>query len=161
MFPGDVAVRVPAFFKELHESHSALAQAPGEQAVVGKRHLSRLGTVRLLNTLRFARQIGQLGDGSLYAIRQLVLPDARGDGGIANDLLPPRVESADQLDLFRARGGTNAVRVFQIQHRRTLRAERCALVFRRQKARAPVTVQQWLHIFAGHQHHVRRQVFVF
>ena len=63
--------------EELDESHAALGESTGQQAVVGvSALLADLWTVRLDRGLRLGGQIGDLGDRHLHAKRHLVLRDA-------------------------------------------------------------------------------------
>ena len=78
-----VAMLVPGFVVELHEAHAALDQPAGEQAIVGKRRLARLGAVQLEHVLRFLGRIHQLRRAALHPEGHLEGVDARGDLRIA------------------------------------------------------------------------------
>ena len=75
---------VPTGMHELDESHAALGQPPGHQAVVGKRPLPLdFRAVHVQHVLRFLRKIRQLRHAGLHAIGHFILRDARGDLRIA------------------------------------------------------------------------------
>ena len=82
----EIAVLVPGFVEQLHETHAALEQAPGQQAVVGERRLARLGAVHVENVLRLPRQVHQFRGAGLHAIGHLERVDARGDFRIADHI---------------------------------------------------------------------------
>ena len=77
------AVEVPAPIKELHETHPLLEQTAGQQAVVGKAGVARLGAVIGENVLRFAGNVHDLRDAGLHPESQFVLRDARCRFGVA------------------------------------------------------------------------------
>ena len=77
------AVHVPAGIEQLHEPHALFDEPPGQEAVVGKRHGSRLSAVGFVNVLRLAGNIHHFGNGDLHAVGQLVLADAGNRLGVA------------------------------------------------------------------------------
>ena len=95
--PMPSAVRVPAAVIELDEAHAALDEPAREQAVVGERHLARLGAVHLVDLPRLVRDVGQLRDARLHPVRQLVRRDARRRLRIAASLVLQRVRGREQV----------------------------------------------------------------
>ena len=137
---GDLAVRIPALLVKLHKPHAALAQPPRQQAVVGEGHPGRLGPVGLAYCLRLSRDVRQLRHGGLHPIRQLVLLDAGEDCRIVHQLVPSTVQRAQQVDLVAAGLTADPIRILEVQHRVALSPQRHALMFRWQKARAPIAI---------------------
>src|SRR5690349_11139763 len=75
---------VPAAVKKLDEAHAALGEAPRQQTIGGEcAGLASVRTIELESALRFLREIGELGHGTLHPVRHLVLGDASGDFRIA------------------------------------------------------------------------------
>src|SRR6187455_1027275 len=116
---GEAAVLVPAAVHELDEADAALRHLAGQQAVAGKAAVDAvlLDAVELERLLRFAGQVGQLGDAGLHAVGHFVLGDAGGDFRVAEGLLGQGVELADAIEHLAAGRAVDAGRVGEVQHR--------------------------------------------
>jgi hypothetical protein len=89
---------VPVRVIKLDESHAALDQPPGQQAVILVRRLPRLGSVGFQSLLRLFREIDQLRSAGLHPVDHLVRGDSGGDLRVAGFVEPQPVQVADRLD---------------------------------------------------------------
>ena len=97
---GDGDVLVPAAVEELDETHAALGEAAGEQAVGGVgAGLAGLRAVEIEGGGGFAGEVGEFGHGGLHAEGHLVGMDA-GDGfRIADFVGEALVERGEVVEL--------------------------------------------------------------
>ena len=102
---GDVVVGVPGDAvarPELDHPDAPLDQPPGDQAVAGRvAALVAVEPVELLDVAGLGGEVRRLGDGRLHPRRQLVAPDARGQGIGLGLLL--QVDRVELLEQFQAR----------------------------------------------------------
>ncbi len=153
---------VPAGVIELDETHVALGQAPGEQAV-GREGagLGGLRTVQIEDALRFLRDVGHFRHARLHAIGHLVLGDARFDFGVEFGGERQLVEGADLLEHGPPAALADAVGVGEVKNGVVARGETHALVPRVEEAVAPQPrVDRLVGLLARHQHDEVGQVAV-
>ena len=136
---GQVAVVVPALMVELDESHAALGQPAGQQAVGGERAgRAAVGAVQLEDGVRLLREIGDVGHARLHAERHLVLGDrAIRFRGRALSRTGWRLSAFELVEHRAAAGAADAVGVAEIEHRVLAGAKLDALVLRVEEAAAP------------------------
>ncbi len=115
--------------------------------------------------LRFLRDVGQLGDGGLHPVSQLVLRDPRGDLGIVRLIELEPIELGKLVEHLPPGHCVEPRGIGKVEDRRAGRAELDSLVFRGKKAASPQAVVQGLVVRvagADRDHrHERRQVGVF
>ena len=75
---------IPALVEELYESHPALSEASGQEAVVGETGLAWFRAIHLVHILGLARDIHQLRHRGLHAVGHLILTDPGLDLRIAD-----------------------------------------------------------------------------
>ena len=154
---------IPAHVEKLDETHVALGEAAGEQAVRGvAAGALDVGAVRVEHALRFLRKVGEIGHAGLHAKGHFVLRDAGLDFRIAERVVPALVERGEFVERLAAHRAVHAGRVAEVKHGVAGVAKFHALMFRRQKARAPEPVVEWLVVLApaakGREHDIRGQV---
>ncbi len=112
----DRTVVVPIAVVELDESHAALGQPPGEQAVAGKRAVAPLGAVQVEHVLRLVVHIHQAGHAGLHAESHFVLADPGGNFGIVDRIVLDAVELLDGVDQVALPLGVDPLGIAYIQH---------------------------------------------
>ena len=110
--------------------------------------------------MRLFRDVHDLGDGDLHAVRQLVLGDASDRFGIAELLGLKLIQRLQGVERLAPAGPIEAVRVRQKQHRIAGRAALDPLVDRRQEPAPPDTLAGIGRLATAGQDHEPRQVFV-
>ena len=153
-------MKVPAPVEQLHEPHSLLHQAAGQQAVVRKGRLPRLRAVLLKRGLRFAADIHHLRHADLHAVRQLILVDARQRLGVADLAVLLLVKFPERVEASAAHGAAHAFRVRHVQDRIAGAAALHALKDRRQIPAPPKALASRRIGVTGDQHHETRQIRV-
>jgi hypothetical protein len=128
----EVAVLVPGFVVDLHEADPFLDEPAGQQGRVRVGVLARLGPVEVERLLVLLRDVHHLRRGVLHPVGHLVAADARGDFGIADGVEAELIEGVDGIERVLLRGGIDAVRIVEEEHRLRAAAELDAVVERRQ-----------------------------
>ncbi len=159
-----VVVRVPRLtgHEDLHEPHAALDEAPGHQAAravgLGRRVVEAVEPVRFR---RLAADVQGVGGGELHSGGQL----EAGDAGVEFQLvgvafLVLGVEFAQQLEPALLDGRRPRRPGLEVQDGHAFRAERRALVNRRQPAARPVADAIHRQAARVGQHNIGRQVLI-
>ena len=157
------AVLIPSLVEQLHEPHTALDETTREQAVRGERpRLARGFAVARERRIALAAEIRCLGHAGLHAERKLGLLHARQRLGIAVDLRALAAHACQRVQHRATVCALDALWIAEEQHRVLARTERHALVFARQKARAPQTRVERLvaRSVLRHEHDERGQVAI-
>ena len=125
---------------ELDETDTPLHQAPGQEAVVGERLLTRPGPVHAVDVLRFIADVHQFGDAGLHPVGQFVGGDTAQDLRVAHRPVLPLIELLQGVEGAAARLAGHPTWVGQIWNRVTLGPELHALVDRGQEGGPPTRV---------------------
>lgn len=134
---------IPSAVHELDEAHAAFEQPPGDEAVVGKGALGqRVGAVALDDVFGLAGEIEQVRHAGLHLVGHFVLRDARVDLRVAVVREVRGVHRLEVVEQGAALLAAHAGRVVEVGHERAGVAEAHALVAARQKAAAPVVVEE-------------------
>ena len=134
----NTAVMIPTAVIELDEPHAALGQAPGEQAVAGKRAIAGLCTVQVKNALGFPGNIDQLRHAHLHAEGHLVLRNARDNFRILHGGILQLIELLHSIHNIALAIGIHAIGAFHIENGIALPPQLHALKTAGQKARVPL-----------------------
>jgi hypothetical protein len=94
----EIAVLVPGFVEDLHETHSAFDQASGEQDRAGEIGLARLDAVQVEDVFWLLRQVHQVRRAGLHPVSHLERVDARGDLRITNHIEMFLVQLLDRVE---------------------------------------------------------------
>src|SRR3954468_14836535 len=128
-------VLVPTHMEELHESHIALDQSPGQQTVAGvAAGLLNLGAIHLEDVFGLIGYVGELRYGRLHTERELVLRDAGLNLRVADGSKTLGVQRGKIVEHFAAHLTVAARWIRKIQHRVFAAAKFDALILRWQKA---------------------------
>ena len=113
----DAVVMVPAPMVDLHETHTPLNEAAGQQAVAGEGPIEALDAVEIERLLVLVLDLGQLGNAHLHLEGELVLADSGGDARIPKYPCPTSVESPDGVDYIALGVGRNPRRIANVEDR--------------------------------------------
>ena len=162
--PVDVAARSVGAVEKLHEAHTALDEAAGEDAVVCKCGLvfvGAVGAVEFADVRGLGFQVGRPGHGELHARGEFVAGNARGEVGV--------IREVGLVFLFQnPQGGAGGFvfgrgnSLWPLQETNRLgAAERRALKRGGQEAVGPVVWAALRHAARSLDRHERGQVLVF
>ncbi len=152
------AVGIPTAVVELHEPHAAFHQSTREQAVVGKRGLSWLRAVEVVDRLGLAGDVGELGHARLHPVGEFVRVDACLDLRVAHTRLAQAVQILQGVERLPPQLRVHAVGVGDEQHGVGAAPELDALVDTREEARTPARLAAVGVVLAGNQHDERGEV---
>ena len=160
---GQIAVRVPAAHEELDETHTALGEPPGEQAVPreGPR-LPHFGPVHLERRLALVGEVGELGHRELHAVSHLVLRQARGDLRVEGTLGLGGVQLLDQVEHPPPVLARDSAGVLEVEHRALATADLAPGVASVEETAAPEALRQRLCVpeALADQDHERGQIII-
>lgn len=94
----EIAVLVPRFMEELHETNAALDQTPREEAIVGEGGCTGFGAVHFQDMFGLFSDIHQFGRAGLHAIGHFVRIDARRDFRISDHVEMFLIEFFDRVE---------------------------------------------------------------
>jgi len=157
-----IAVLVPPHVIELHESHVALDQPPGQKAIscIAARPLD-IQAVHVKNVLGFLRNVRQFGHRGLHAEGKLVLFDAGECFRVSARGVLIQVESLDVVEHLPPSRAAAADGIRQIQHRFLPAPHLYALIARRETSASPqAIVERLIRSSSGNHDDERRQIFV-
>src|SRR4051812_40261264 len=89
---------IPVPVVELNETHTALRQAAGQEAIGSKSAVTGPAAIKIKNGFWFVGDVHQVGNGRLHVKRQLVLGNASGNLRVIHDTLLRTIERLHGAD---------------------------------------------------------------
>ena len=153
-------MEIPTPVEEVHEAHTFLDEAAGEEAVVGETGFTGLGAVGFERRRLLLRDIHDVWHAGLHAEGEFVLGDARDGLGVAEFILLALVEVLERIEGGATEVAGHARRVVREEHGVALAAALHALEDRRDEAGAPAALAAAGLDAVGDHGHEARQILV-
>lgn len=129
---------IPAAVEDLNGANTSFDHASGEQSAGGERAWCLdFGAVHLQGLFGFAGEIDQFGDAALHPPGHFILGDACECFGVPEAIDGSLVECGECIQHGAAAGGSDTLRIFDVEDRVTNAAESDAGVSGGQKSAAP------------------------
>ena len=153
-------MEIPTPVEEVHEAHTFLDEAAGEEAVVGETGFTGLGAVGFERRGLLLRDVHDFRHAGLHAEREFVLGNARDGLSVAEFVLLALVEILERIERGATEIAGHAGRVVREEHGVSLAAALHALEDRRDEAGAPAALAAAGLDAVGDHGHEARQILV-